>query len=179
MVDPAGNAVPKTPQGAAIAATTYLLATQPPESDPRAEIHRMVLRGLGIVGAALQTSATPKPAATTMEPPPERSARRHESSPRRRETSPRRPETSPRRREASPRRREASPRRRGTSPRRRGVSPGHRETSPRRHADSTQETRAQTLRDKITQSTVDRNRARRGEDRLPTAQQVVDRSRER
>ena len=39
-VDPTGSVLPKTPQAAIIAATTYLLSTQLPENDPRVALHR-------------------------------------------------------------------------------------------------------------------------------------------
>ena len=39
-VNTSGNLMAKTPQGALIAATTYLFSNQPPASDPRAALHR-------------------------------------------------------------------------------------------------------------------------------------------
>jgi hypothetical protein len=55
--DEEGNIIPKTPEAAVLAVTTYLQSTQPPEGDPRAAIHRSALHGLGIVGAAITQKA--------------------------------------------------------------------------------------------------------------------------
>ena len=52
-VDEDGNMVPKTPEAAVLATTTYLLSTQPPADDPRAALHRQTIRGLGMIGVAL------------------------------------------------------------------------------------------------------------------------------
>ena len=58
-VDSAGNLMAKTPQGALIAATTYLLSNQPPADDPRAALHRSTIAGLGMIGAALTPGDRP------------------------------------------------------------------------------------------------------------------------
>jgi hypothetical protein len=52
MVDTAGNLMAKMLEGAVIAATTYLLANQPQQNDPRAAIHRSTIAGLGLISAA-------------------------------------------------------------------------------------------------------------------------------
>jgi hypothetical protein len=52
-IDHDGNIIPKTPEAAVLAVTTYLQSMQPPEDDPRAAIHRSALHRLGIVGAAI------------------------------------------------------------------------------------------------------------------------------
>ena len=52
-IDAAGYVLPKTLQDSAIALETYLLTTQPQEGDPRAELHRQMIRGAGMVGTAL------------------------------------------------------------------------------------------------------------------------------
>jgi hypothetical protein len=52
MVDTAGNLMAKMVEGAVIAATTYLLANQPQQNDPRAAIHRSTIAGLGLISAA-------------------------------------------------------------------------------------------------------------------------------
>jgi hypothetical protein len=93
-VDMAGNVMPKTPQGAVLAATTYLQSIQPPEGDPRAPLHRQTIIGLGMVGDSLMPKegggVGPLPAAR----------RSHRTSPHR-ERSPRQLASS--RREVQPR----------------------------------------------------------------------------
>src|SRR5664279_5324407 len=95
-MDAEGNVMPKTPAAAILASTTYLRTTQPPENDPRAEVHRQTILGLGMAGAALQPVGAPKDVAATAQRQPARSPRRRDDSPRRRDDSPRRHRGSPR-----------------------------------------------------------------------------------
>src|SRR5664279_3805935 len=83
-MDAAGNMMPKTPAAAILAATTYLRTTQPPEDDPRAEVHRQTIIGPGMAGAALQPVAAPNVVAATAQRQPARSPRRRDDSPRHR-----------------------------------------------------------------------------------------------
>src|SRR4051812_6450573 len=53
--------MPKPPQSAVMEATTYLAANPPLAGDPRYAIHKSMIAGLGLVGAALDGEATPKP----------------------------------------------------------------------------------------------------------------------
>src|SRR5664279_3540778 len=83
-MDAEGNVMPKTPAAAILAATTYLRTTQPPENDPRAEVHRQTILGLGMAGDALKPVAAPNAVATTAQRQPARSPRRRGDSPRHR-----------------------------------------------------------------------------------------------
>jgi hypothetical protein len=49
-VDEQGNIIPKTPEAALVAAQAYLFTTQPTLGDPRENIHRATLQGLGLLG---------------------------------------------------------------------------------------------------------------------------------
>ena len=63
-IDSAGNIMPKTPEGALVAATTYLMANPPPSDDPRYGVYRTALAGIGIVGAALDKTPADRAVAT-------------------------------------------------------------------------------------------------------------------
>ena len=63
-IDSAGNIMPKTPEGALVAATTYLMANPPPSGDPRYGVYRTALAGIGIVGAALDKTPADRAVAT-------------------------------------------------------------------------------------------------------------------
>src|SRR4051812_48144957 len=52
-MDVNGNVIPKTPQAAIMAATTYLMSHPPSVGDPKSAMHKSTLDGLGLVGAAL------------------------------------------------------------------------------------------------------------------------------
>src|SRR5664279_880658 len=88
-MDAEGNVMPKTLAAAILAATTYLRTTQTPENDPRAEVHRQTILGLGMAGDALQPVEAPNAVAATAQRQPARSPRRRDDSPRHR-GSPRR-----------------------------------------------------------------------------------------
>jgi hypothetical protein len=49
-VNEQGNIIPKTPEAALIVAQAYLFTTQPTPGDPRENIHRAALQGLGLLG---------------------------------------------------------------------------------------------------------------------------------
>ena len=51
--DEQGNIVPKTPQGALIEATTYLMSNVPAPGDPKEAVHRTTMASLGLIGKAL------------------------------------------------------------------------------------------------------------------------------
>jgi hypothetical protein len=54
--------IPKTLEPAIVAAQTYLLTTQPVANDPRENMYRSALAGLGLVGATLlDKEVTPQP----------------------------------------------------------------------------------------------------------------------
>ena len=77
--------VPKTPQGALLAATTYLLSNVPAPGDPKEAVHRTTVASLGLIGRALDEVATPA-AQPRVEPPQTRtSPPRRDSSPRHRD----------------------------------------------------------------------------------------------
>ena len=60
-MDADDNITPKTPQAAIMAATAYLAAHPPPEGDPKRDMHRSALTGLGLIGAALHEDAPTEP----------------------------------------------------------------------------------------------------------------------
>jgi hypothetical protein len=60
-MDANGNVIPKTPQAAIMAATTYLASHPPPFGDPKRAMHNSALAGLGLVGAALHGEAPEEP----------------------------------------------------------------------------------------------------------------------
>src|SRR4051812_11082000 len=60
-MDADGNVIPKTPQAAIMAASTYLASHPPPVGDPKRAMHKFTLTGLGIIGAALHGEATAEP----------------------------------------------------------------------------------------------------------------------
>ena len=74
----------KTPQGALIAATTYLLSNQPPAGDPRAALHRSTIAGLGLIGAALTPGKKRNAEGAVATRRPDRSPPRGDRSPHRR-----------------------------------------------------------------------------------------------
>ena len=51
--DEEGIPIPKTAQGALMSVATYLKATQPPDSDPNAALHRQQIKSLHMAGGAL------------------------------------------------------------------------------------------------------------------------------
>jgi hypothetical protein len=53
--DEDGIPIPKTAQGALMSVATYLKATQPPDSDPNAALHRQQIKSLHMAGGALAT----------------------------------------------------------------------------------------------------------------------------
>ena len=78
-VDTNGCVLPRTPQDAAMALATYLLTTQPQDDDPRAQLHRQMIRGVGMLGNALQTAGSPTTAVEPAHPPPRREHHREVS----------------------------------------------------------------------------------------------------
>src|SRR3954463_1372601 len=60
-MDADGNIIPKTPQAAIMAATTYLASHPPPVGDPKRTMHNSALAGLGLIGAALHGEAPTEP----------------------------------------------------------------------------------------------------------------------
>src|SRR3954465_2514972 len=52
-MDANDNVIPKTPQAAIMAATTYIASRPPLVGDPKRAMHKSTLAGLGIVGVAL------------------------------------------------------------------------------------------------------------------------------
>src|SRR3954471_15666946 len=55
------HVIPKTPQAAIMAATTYLASHPPPVGDPKRAMHKSALTGLGLIGAALHGEAPAEP----------------------------------------------------------------------------------------------------------------------
>ena len=53
--DEDGIPIPKTAQGALMSVATYLKATQPPDGDPNAALHRQQIKSLHMAGGALAT----------------------------------------------------------------------------------------------------------------------------
>ena len=62
-VDEQGIPIPKTASGVLMSVATYLQATQPPESDPRAALHRQQIKFLSTMGTTL-IPEEPQPAVT-------------------------------------------------------------------------------------------------------------------
>src|SRR4051812_8231282 len=60
-MDADGNVILKTPQAAIMAAIAYLASHPPPKGDPKRAMHKSVLTGLGLVGAALHREAPAEP----------------------------------------------------------------------------------------------------------------------
>src|SRR3954470_24180581 len=60
-MDADGNVIPKTPQDAIMAATTYLVSHPPPVGDPKRAMHKSALTGLRLIGAALHREAPAEP----------------------------------------------------------------------------------------------------------------------
>src|SRR3954469_13846812 len=60
-MDADGNVIPKMPQAAVMAATTYLASHPPPVGDPKRAMHKSALAGLGLVGDALHEEAPTEP----------------------------------------------------------------------------------------------------------------------
>ena len=77
-----GVPIPKTATGALMSVATYLQATQPPENDPRAALHRQQIRFVSIAGAELTSEEPPQPAASAAAvnnaPPRHQQSPRHE-----------------------------------------------------------------------------------------------------
>ena len=60
-MDADGNVIPKTPQAAIMAATTYIASHPPPVGDPKRAMHKSALAGLRLIGAALHGEAPVEP----------------------------------------------------------------------------------------------------------------------
>jgi hypothetical protein len=89
-----GNIIPKTPEGALVAAQTYLYTTWTSPGDPREHMHRAALQGLRMVGNKL----------TAKEAEAHRSKGAHKSRSPHRHNSPRHRSANRRSRSPSPRR---------------------------------------------------------------------------
>ena len=64
--DDAGIPIPKTATGTLMSVATYLQATQPPESDPRAALHRQQIKFVSMASAELIPEEPPQPTAAAM-----------------------------------------------------------------------------------------------------------------
>ena len=58
--DAEGISVPKTASAALMSIGTYLQLTQPPEGDPRANVHRQQMKALKLAEDALCKAGTPE-----------------------------------------------------------------------------------------------------------------------
>jgi hypothetical protein len=52
-IDLRGHLTPKTPEAAYMATHAYLMATRPPQGDPRASLYQTSMAGIGVMGAAI------------------------------------------------------------------------------------------------------------------------------
>jgi hypothetical protein len=52
-IDTRGNIIPKTPEAGYMAADAYMMATRPPQGDPRQYLYQTAMAGLGVMGAAI------------------------------------------------------------------------------------------------------------------------------
>ena len=81
-LDEGGVPIPKTATGALMSVATYVQATQPPEDDPRAALHRQQTKFVSMAGAELIPEEPPQLAATAAAannaPPRRQQSPRHE-----------------------------------------------------------------------------------------------------
>ena len=52
-IDTRGHIIPKTPEAGYMATHAYLMATRPPQGDPRASLYQTAMAGIGVMGAAI------------------------------------------------------------------------------------------------------------------------------
>jgi hypothetical protein len=52
-IDTRGNIIPKTPEAGYMATHAFLMASRPPQGDPRASLYQMAMAGVGVMGAAI------------------------------------------------------------------------------------------------------------------------------
>jgi hypothetical protein len=65
-IDMRGHIIPKTLEAGYMATHAYLMASKPPQGDPRASLYQMVMAGDGVMGAAIVgKDVTPQPERAT------------------------------------------------------------------------------------------------------------------
>jgi hypothetical protein len=52
-IDTRGHIIPKTLEAGYMATHAYLMATRPPQGDPRASLYQMAMAGIRVMGAAI------------------------------------------------------------------------------------------------------------------------------
>jgi hypothetical protein len=52
-IDTRGHIIPKTPEAGYMAAHAFLMASRPPQGDPRSSLYQMAMAGVGVMGASI------------------------------------------------------------------------------------------------------------------------------